>query len=536
MSAPVQGLAYYNDRMISISEHYADFLQKRVIKNPNLWHDRIPRGAYPMFNGLEQKTNIYRGGLPVQAGIGTWSKIGLSRKPSAGDAGFDNCAPKTPQRYSYAWETMSYGGYEDAWQSDPVCLDDLVYVDYAKEQLALIVRSGVDFGISMLENFNREMYVDFAQSAGRCVVLAEGSLQFEDVSKYRCTYDPRLTTADVDGEQVPYLKIDSTIKISTLNWSVLDYLRVTMADRAGEAAIARDSGMPIFGLMLDMLDFERFVLGNTQLREDFRSLPNNKLITGYDFGMKVYRSFALIHDPRQMRFRFKTLGAGTNATDDQTGMSIYTRVLPLRAGRAVTIGNIPEPNPDYYRAELAIGVIWMNDVFQNQFVPSIDDLGSGMKFGPAPGLTGDWKWINILDPVSNMLGNTGFFYGRFKIFPKPLLFSSETTVFAYRRCPQAIATECAVQTSQSTSAVLLSVAAVAADFDSTNRLVTVTLASKIDAGIGDSVSVIHGGGTKTMVVASDALAPTYTLAWVDGDGTEPTVYTEFTTSTTVDPA
>jgi hypothetical protein len=522
----LQGLQYYNDRMLTLAEHWDEFIMDRTMKNPNIWHDRIPRGAYQLFSGLSQKSNIYRGGLPVQAGLNTWRKIGLSRKPAAGDQGYDNCAPGTPHTYSYAWETIQYEGYTDEWQSEPVCLEDLKFVDYAREQLALVVRSGVDYGISILENWNREMYSYFAQTAGRCVVLAEGALQFEDVAKYRFTYDPFATTTDVDGETVPYVSLDKTLKISTLNWSLLDYLRVTMSDRAGEAAIARDSGMAVFGLMIDMMDFERFVLDDPKLREDFRSIPSNKLISGYDFGMKTYRGFALIHDPRQMRFRFKTLD-GANA--------IYTRVLPLRAGRAVTIGNVPEPNPEYYRAELATGVLFMNDVFQNLFVPSITNLGSGMSFGPAPGLTGEWKWINIPDPASNMLGNTGFFYGRFQVYPKPLLFSSETTVFLYRRCPHAVATECSIQTSQSTSAVTLAADAVAGDFDLTNRRVTVTLDAKIDAGIGDAVTVTHNGGATPMVVAGDALAPTYTVAWAAAAANAPTVYSQFVEASTVDP-
>lgn len=531
----MQGLPYYNQKMLSLAEHWDQFIMERQLKNPNVYYDRIPRGAYELFSGLTQKSNIYRGGLPVQAGLSTWRKIGLSRKPAGGDPGFDNCAPGTPHTYSYAWETIQYEGYTDEWQSEPVCLEDLKFVDYARDQLALIVRSGVDYGVSILENWNREMYAWFAQNAGRCVVLAEGAIQFEDDATYTFDYDPFAVTTDADGDSVPYIKIDSDLKVSTLNWSLLDYLRVTMADRAGEAALARDSGMPVFGLMLDLMDFERFVLDEPKLREDFRYAKPQQLIDGYDFGMKVYRGLSLIHDPRQMRFRFHKVGAGSNSTDDETGKTIYTRVLPLRAGRAVTIGNIPEPNPAYYRAEIGIGVIFMNEVYQNLFVPSIDNLGSGMTFGPAPGLTGEWKWINIPDPATNMLGNTGFFYGRIQVYPKPLLFSSETTIFAYRRCPQSLRTECAIQTGKSTSAVALSANAVAADFDLTNRRVTVTLAEAIDVGINDAVTVTHGGGACAMVVASDALAPKYVLSWASGASNAPTVYSNFTTSTTVDP-
>lgn len=526
--AIMQGLQYYNDKMLTLAEHWDSFIMDRTLKNPNIWHDRIPRGAYELYSGLTQKSNIYRGGLPVQAGLATWRKIGLSRKPNGADPGFDNCAPGTPHTYSYAWETIETEGFTDEWQSEPVCLEDLKYVDYAKEQLALVVRSGVEYGVSILENWNREMYLYYANRAGRCVVMTEGSLEFEDNATYRFSYNPFLSTTDVDGDTVPYLTVDPTLKISTLNWGLLDYLRTSLADKAGEAAIAKDSGMPVFGLMIDKIDFERFILTDDKLRDDFRYAQPQSLIKGYDFGMRVYRGLALIHDARQARFRFKTI-------DATSGLAVYTRIKPLRLGRTVTIGQVPEPNPQYYRGELAIGVIFLNDVFTNLFVPSIDSLGSGTKFGPAPGLTGEWKWMNIQDNDQNKLGNTGNFYGRFQIYPKPLMFSSETTTFLYRRCPQQVTSVCAVNTGAETGAVAVAANAVAADISIANRTVTATLASKIAAGMGAAVTFTNGRGACAMRVVSDALAPKYTFAWASGATNAPLAFGDITTSSTVDP-
>jgi hypothetical protein len=367
------------------------------------------------------------------------------------------------------------------------------------------------------------------------MVMASGALEFEDDATYRFAYDPFLTTTDVDSATVPYIKFDADLDVSTLNWDYLDYLRTTLADRAGEAALSMESGMPIFGLMLDYLDFERMVKADPDLLETWRYADAQSVIKGYNMGMKVYRGFALIHDPRQMRFRVLKIGAGTNATDDEDGKIIATRVLPLKAGRAATIGNVPEPNPAFYRAEIGIGVIFMNDVIQNLFVPSIDNLGSGMVFGPAPGMTGDWKWINIPDNDGNQLGESGYFYGRFQLFPKPLLFAHDCTVFAYRRCPQALASRCAVQLDSAavTGAVAVAQNAVTADYDGTNRRITLTLASLIDANINDNVTVTHGGGAVSMELVSDALAPKYVFAWDTAASVAPTAYTDFTTSTTV---
>lgn len=523
-----QGLAFYNEKFITLAEHWDEFIMARTMKNPNIWHDRIPRGSYQLFNGLTQQSNIFRGGLPVQAGLSTWKPIGNSRKPAEGEIGFDNCNPGTPHTYSYAWETVQFSGYQDEWQSEPVCINDLKFVDYAKDQLALIVRTGVDYGISILENWNREMYVYQAMLSNRGMVMANGSLEFESNANYRFTYDPFATVADVDGASVPYIKFKSDIEISTLNWEFLDYLRTSLAERAGEAAIGNEAGMPIFGLMLDMSDFERYIKSDPELREDWRQAQPTKLIEGYNMGVKVYRGFALMHDARQMRFRIKGV--------DTEGNVVATRVKPLKAGRAVTIGNVPEPNPEYYRAEIGIGVIFMNDVLQNLFVPSIDNLGSGMTFGPAPGLTGDWKWINIPDPVSNVLGESGYFYGRFQLFPKPLLFSFECTVFAYRRCTQANRTVCKVETRDDVGVgpVAVKTAAVAGDFDGTNNRITVELVSLLGAGVDSTVTIKKAGGDSfTGYVLSDALAPKYVFGWVEGASNQPTAYTDFTTATTV---
>ena len=522
---PMTGLQFYNDKMLTMAEHYDDFIMARTLKRPSVWHDRIPRGAYKLFNGLEQKTNIYRGGLGVQAGLNTWNQIGLSRKPGPGDPGFDNCAMDTPQTYGYAWETVTYNGYRDSWQSEPVCLNDLKYVDYAKEQLSLIIRTGVDFGISMLENFNREMYIQQAALSNRLMLMATGALGFEEDPSLRFSYDPFATMADVDGEQVPFITFPAAADLSTLNWDFLDYVRTSLADRAGEAALATDANMPIFGLMLDLIDFERYIKSDAELRQDWRDAGMGKqLIDGYGMNMKVYRGFALIHDPRQPRFRVHSVNADGNL--------VATRVKPQKLGRVLTIGNEPVPNPEYFRAEIGLGVIFMNDVLQNLFVPSIDNLGSGMTFGPAPGLTGEWKWINIPDNNDNPLGETGYFYGRFQIFPKPLLFSSACTVFAYRRCAHALSKPCAIQSDDAVGTGAIAGTLVADSFDATNRRVSLKLASLLGAGVGDTVTVRKSTGTDgtetfSAVLVSDSMADVYVFAWQAGADNAPTEAADF---------
>ncbi len=522
------GLQYYHDKMVRMTEHYDDFIMARTMKQPNIWHDRIPRGAYKLYSGLEQKTNIYRGGLGVQAGLNTWTQIGTSRKPSGADPGFDNCAPRTPQRYKIAWETTVYKGFEDSWQSDPLCVNDLKFNDAAKQQVALYVRTGVEFGISIQENWNREQYVLQALLSNRGMMLATGALEFEDNATYRFDYDPYSTVADADGNQMPYMTFDANLELSTLNWEFIDYIRHSLAGRAGEAALSWESGMPVYGLMIDIMDFERMVKADDELRKDWREADAKALIAGYGMGVKMFRGMGIIHDQRQMRFAVKGIDAAS-------GKMVATRVAPEREGRAVTIGNIPEPNPAYYRAEIGIGVVFMNDVIQNLFVPTLDNLGSGAVFGPAPGLSGEWKWINIQDNNGNQFGESGYFLGRFQIFPKPLLFASDCTVFAYRRCAHALRTVCEIQSHDDvgTGAIAISADAVAGDFDLTNRRITLTTASLLGAGVGDTVTIKKAdANTFTATLLSDSLAPKYVFGWASGATDAPTAYTDFTAAVT----
>lgn len=508
---PVMGLQYYNTAFVSMAEHWDNFLMDYTMSNPNIWHDRILRGAFPLFHGTEQKTNIFRGGIGQQSGLNTWSQLGTSNKTT----GFDNCAPKTPQRYSVAVETIQYRGYGDAWQSDPLCINDLKFQDYAKEQVALNVRVGVEFGVSMLENFNREQYVLQALQSDRGMIMASGALEFEDNADYRFDYDPFSTVADVDGNQAVYVTYNPTVEISTLNWDFIDYIRYSLSERAADAAIAKIGGMAVFGLMIDVIDFEKMVKADEELRKDWREAKPQTLIDGYSMGVTYFRGMGIMHDPRQMRFRIK-------GVDAVSGKMVATRVNPRRLGRALTIGQMPEPSPDYFRAELAIGVVFMNDVYMNQFVSSLDTIGSGTTFGPAPGLTGTWKWINIPDPVSNLLGESGFFYGRFQIYPKPLIHANDCTVFLYRRCVSALRTKCAIQSHDdvvaAATAIPTAVAAAAADVDVPNRRVTLTLTGLLAAGLGDPVTVKVGhdsGADVAMRILSDSLAPQYVFGWVN---------------------
>ena len=491
-------------KLVQMAEHYDKFIMAHELKNPSVWRDRLPKGVFELFNGTSQKSNIFRGSLGPQQGLSDWKAIGPSTKPSQSNPqGYDACA-YTPQTYTWGIESVTFGGYETSWTSPVFCVKDLQYVDQAKEQLGLIVKAGSRITDDVKEVFNREQYVKAAVAARKAVVFVEGAIDYLSNSNYSFAYDPSV----VDANGNTYITFSHSLlsSISSLNWTLLDQVRAFLADEAPDAAIGMDSGMPVYGLMLDVIDFEKMVYKDPELREDFRYAKPQQLIDGFNMGFKTYRGFALMHDPRQMRFKIKSTN-GTTVT--------ATRVSPRKATRDGTIGKIPECNPDYLKAELAVGVIFMNDVIEILVPPTVNNLGSGMTFGPAPGFNGEWTWVNEYDRVYNPLREVGHFFARFQYYVKPLIHSNNATVFLYRRCPQVLSTGCAVEASSDAASTNVGLAAdaVAADVDATNKTITLRLVSKLTGGVGDAVTVTDDTPTAHSAVIADAsAAPTYVFA------------------------
>ena len=522
ISTPVDvAPADFNSAFISLAEHWDQFLQERVDAQPLFWHDRIPRESYALYTGLNHKRNVYRGGLMNQAGLSNWRQIattGGATASASDDSGtrVNGCLPPNPMSYNYAFETMTWSGKEVAWASNPLCAEDLKFQDYASEQVALIIQTGVDFGLSIQEVWNRENYTTMSVAAHRACIMTEGVTMFAGSLDRQFTYDPNLVVAYTDeagfSYNNPYITYQSGLKISTLNYEFLDFLREELSRRAAGAALSSVANMPVFGFVADVRDWERMVLADPELRADWRMANPSALIDSYNMAFRNLRGWMVVHDPSQMRFKIlKDDGATVTAV----------RILPMRNGRAGSRAGsqIPEPNPEYYNAELAIGVVFMNDILVNQFVPSITTVGSGTYFGPVDGLNGQWTWLNIPSRTENPLGTIGNFYGRIQVFPKPGLYAVEATAVLYRRCPHIRQTGCMIErdtaTVQNSTPVALYIAAVAGDIDATNKAVWVVLSAPIAVAPGSRVVLTDSAATVTpCTVADTSEAPRYKLTYV----------------------
>lgn len=499
--------------LVALAEHYMDpMILDWQMKHPSVMRDRIPMGKMELFNGLDQKSFIFRGTLGPQAGLTDWLKIEPSRKPSGTDEGLDSCS-YNPQTYTWAFDAVTFDGLKTSWRSPVFCVNELKFQDRAEQQLGMILKAGFQNTDMIKETYAREQYLYTAAKAGKMIMLTEGGgLDYIDNTTNRVTYNPLTATS------ISY-SASCLDKLSSLNFSQLDLIHQYLSDQCPDAALSYEGGMPVYGLMIDLRDFEKFVLEDDELREDFRRAIPQRLIEGFNMSFKVYRGWAIMHDPRQPRW--------TNATTTSTVVTA-TRVLPRRATRAGVIGSIPESNPAYVTAGLGAATVFMKNVVQILVPSVVSSLGSGMVFGPAPDFNGAWSWLNIQDAKDNPLKENGYFFSRYEYFCKQLEYAQDVHVMIYRRCMQSKKTGCAVEADDDAAdSTTLASAPAAGDFSADNCTVVLSLNKKLTAGAGDKVTVKKDDtNTFTAYIAADDAAPKYTLFWVSGATNAPTAVTE----------
>lgn len=533
-------IAGFNQVMMKHAEVFDPFIQASLITQPRHWLNVIPRGAFPNFNGITHETRVFRGGLEHYAGLSEWAQINptpsTTNNPSIG-GGFNTVA--------YAWERFEWTGYQTYWGSDPISVDSLQYTQQAQEQLAWILQVGANYGISIQEVWNRDWLIKSAVDAGRAYLMtssyvgntASAKFYYEPRCKFVANVDfaasthPYKVNSTTTGLTKPFIVFPANVDIETLNFDVLDMLHMDFDASCPSAAIGNSSGSPLYGLPISKFDFERYIKGNSYELANWREARSEKLITGMT-DVKTHRDYALSFDANQLRFKvlkvvdnYDSSGyAGVGADLDGTTVIIAEYVAPRIAGRTgENSAQIPEWNPEYGSAELAVTPIMLNKVFTNLMGTDITTLGSGTYFGPQPGLNGKWAWLNILDKTTNPYGKIGNFVGEFKIFPKVEPNVVFATAFLYRRCTEPIRARCPVDnadvnpdTQVGTSADGVSYAASAVSAANDTFTLTATLAKKlVDAPVGKQVTVTFSGLAADVAVTGylvkTSAAPSYTI-------------------------
>ena len=451
------GLFKYNQMLMTVAQNFDPFMQKKEMARPHWWLNRIPRTAYKLFNGTVQETRIYRGGLSVYAGLSDWED--LAPDPTRSDA----CAPMKFRTYQYAWETRAWSGKKTAWGSDPICLDIFRFTPHAIEQLGWILETGVKFGTDIQNIWNRDMFIYHSVMAGRSYVMTS---EYRGADSPRFIYEPYCKFGDEGADLVadrkyvskPFVVFDASVDIEPINFDVLNIFRQQLIRNCPEAAVGRIGNQPMFAIAISEDDVWNHIRGNEELRRYWIEANSQALIDGW-ISPTTYRNWTITCDGDQLRFKFirriakYTLGEAKNygyvgakefgSTADGGKPVIIAEFVPPEYGARAGVNGapIPEANPEYDLAELAIAPIFMNHVFTNQFVPDTPSLGHGTWFGPKKGLNGRWGWYNV-QTKENIEQKVGNFYGIFEIVPKPETNAIYASSFLYRRCAEPLPSLC----------------------------------------------------------------------------------------------
>ena len=483
-----------NQAFLDALEFMDRVIKDRSHRKKRLYFDLIPRGAYPLGEGLVRKMHKFHGSVNDQAALEQWRSIQISRAASGDDPGYDSCRYESDM-IDYAFETIQYTGYETTKRSKDICLNDIKWKWEFKQQLKLIFGFLADVTLQIWENYGREMYLKMCADQSQIFVCVRGA---PNTSPLTTDYNP--FTSDE-------MTITRDVDIAQLDWSYLDWWYEYMNIQAPQAALGNDGGMPSYGLVIHAKDFDDMIRGDADIREDFRYAKSMVLIDQYG-KVKSYKGYAIIHDEMAPRFRSKS-GSMTATT------ITLQRVLPF-ASESTTIGSKYKINPDYLNAEYAIGVIFIKDVFEIMVPPSgPTSPGGGTQFGAVPSLNGEFHWLNIIDRCENPLGEKGYYFSRFQAFAKPGDHHDNAVAFIYKRCPQVNVRKCDPCDTTSDDWTVANAAVPILEEGETatsHTKVKLTLASCLDCEAPSELYVDYdgtGGSDITGVVIDDSEAPIY---------------------------
>ena len=365
----------------------------------------VSQEAWPDEMGSSIKVMTYERSLPVNADTGvytpnTWTAVGENTQdsPSAtppitndGDNG-GNCVP-TALQVKFGQSLVSYNLVQTALESPDICVNDLRFPVYRKQQLANIMQILTEnTSYLWIERF-RDEYIRLA--GNKTVANIAGGL----VTTNGATF-PVGT-----GVKAP----DSQLTLPMLKRAYMRMIR----DGAGTSthgAIGRENGRPVFTLILSSEASENLILLNAELRQDVRwSTKVADLLSPLGVE-RSYQGFYHLIDDFAPRYN-----ATINGSNDVTA---YTRVYPYIAS-AATKGKKLEINPAYETATYEDVIIFHPDVFVSMVPKPITSPGGGTSFDPV-NYRGDFHWQNIRDRVTNPDGTIGYFRGVFQSGSKPI--------------------------------------------------------------------------------------------------------------------
>lgn len=493
MAANIAGL---NNSFIRAEQFVHQAIANKSKETMSIWRDMIGLGNFEYGRGYMMKKHSFYGGKETTEATGDWYQLkDYNDRTDSNDAA-ENACQYDPVVTGYGFEEKKYTIYETTRKTEDICLRDIVFHYQFEQQLELIFNSLADITLGAWEKWLRETYVTFATKQ----LVAEG---FPNFTITGSTNSAGVVTQA--GLREVNLQGTAPDQIGVLSQDVLDYHYQYLARQARAGKVSDgENGMPVFALVTSFETSTELISKDTVRNEDMRYARPSFLLEGYGT-ITGYKNFAHSHDMEAPRYKIKA--------SDPTKLE---RVYPYEF-TPTTIGEATNISRDYVTAPFEMSIIFLKDVYRG-LVPENPTAVSGATFGGASNL-GTYKWINIEDKDTNLLGETGFMFARFNCAPEPLEQVDNALCMIHRR-HQAIPVVQPLQGSDSSSAsssaqnILSVVAKVQPGETGTSyKEVEVVLENPLTDNIGDQVAVNING---TLYNNANSNAPIITRDYGNG--------------------
>ena len=476
MPANIAGL---NNSFIRAEQFVHQAIANKSKDTMSIWRDMIELGNFEYGRGYMMKKHSFYGGKEVTDSTGDWYQLKDYNDRSDSNDHLENACQYEPVVTDYGFEEKKYTIYETTRKTKDICLRDIVFHYQFEQQLQLIFDNLSDITLGAWEKWLRETYVTFATKQ----IVAEGFPTFE--------VDGASSGDVIDQAGLREIKLEGVPEdtIGVLSQDVLDYHYQYLARQARGGKVADgENGMPVFALVTSFETSTELISKDSVRNQDMRYARPSFLLEGYGT-ITGYKNFAHSHDLETPRFK----------VSETAGQ--LTRVFPYEF-TPTTIGNATNISRDYVTAPFELSIIFLKNVYKG-LVPENPTAVSGATFGGASNL-GTYKWINIEDKDTNLLGETGFMFARFNCAPEPLEQVDNALVLLHRRhqaVPVVMPKEGAELSTAGAGPVdVLSVEHKVTPEDSSSvlyREIEVVLGTPLTDRIGDDVVVAITGGSNS---------------------------------------
>ena len=409
MPANIEGL---NTSFVRAEQYVHSAIANKSKETMSIWRDLIGLGNFEYGRGYLMKKHSFYGGKELNTTASDWYQLkDYNDRTDSNDAS-ENACEYDPVVTGYGFEEKKYTIYETTRKTEDICLRDIVFHWQFEQQLEMIFNSLADVTLGAWERWLRETYITFSTK----LTVAEGFPSFSVDSAVNAN-------GVVDSKSLrvitPGVALD---QIGTLTQDVLDHQYMYLARQARSGKVSdSENGMPVFALVTSFETSTELIRKDSERNEDFRYAKPSFLLEGYGT-VTGYRNFAHSHDLETPRYKVKEAD-GVTATK-------LERVYPYKH-EATTIGNATNVDKDYVYAPFELSVIFLKNVFRG-LVPENPTAVAGATFGGASNL-GSYKWINIPDQTTNLLGEKGFMFARFNAAPEPLEQVDNAVTLLHRR-------------------------------------------------------------------------------------------------------